>query len=101
MAAPAPRESDESAANAPLNRVEEERLGALMVAPPTRVEFPEVAVQWVLPVRGQMKSALASGEAEWAHPGPMTSQTRPAAADRARRDAKAAVAISVAAVAGA
>lgn len=49
MAAPVLRELDESAANAPLNRVEGEPLGELRAAPPTRVVFPEVAVQWVLP----------------------------------------------------
>jgi hypothetical protein len=87
MAARVPRESDESAANAPLNRVEVEPPGALKAAPPTRVEFPGVAVQWVLPVRGPTKTALESGEAESAHPGPMTSQRRRGPADQARRDA--------------
>jgi hypothetical protein len=66
--APALKESDEPAANARLDRVEGERLGARTAAPPTRVVFPEVAAQWVRLVLGQTMNVLVLDETESAHP---------------------------------
>jgi hypothetical protein len=70
--APALKESDEPAVNARLNRVEVERLGALMAALLTRVVFPEAAARWALLVLGQTRNDRALHAAESVHRERMT-----------------------------